>query len=461
MSTFTTRSDAALADRTLKIAIDRTAGTAQVKRSAAVAAWPDFDAARTRAAAIKDHVTANLAAYLQRFEASAIAAGTQVHWARTADEACAIVVGICKAAGAKTVARSKSMLGEEIGLPHALAEAGIVRIETDLAEHIIQLADERPSHIVWPAMHKTREQVSALFRRHHREPHEGEEIAAMAQSARRHLREAMLAADVGISGANFLVADTGAVVTVTNEGNAELSLVPPRVHIVTAGIEKVVPSTDHAIHLLRLLARSATGAALTQYTSFFAGPRRAGDADGPAAMHVVLIDNGRSAMRRDGLADMLRCIRCGACMNHCVVFRQIGGHAYGGTYPGPLGAVLTPALDGLKGNTDLVDACTLNGKCQEVCPVRIPLPTLLRGWREKSWREGLEPTGVRGGIAAWNQLIAHPRLYRLATRTAARMLKAMGRGGWVRRLPLAGGWTRHRDMPQPSGGTFLDQWHRR
>jgi len=218
MTGFKTRADAALADPVLKLAVERTAGTAEAKRALAVEAFPDFERARDRAAAIKDHVIAHLGHYLERFEANAIAAGAQVHWARTADEACRIVIGICNAAGARTVARSKSMLGEEIGLPHALAEAGIGRIETDLAEHIIQLADERPSHIIWPAMHKTREQVSALFRAKHRTPHEEESIAAMAESARRELRSRMLGADVGISGANFLIADTGAVCTVTNEG---------------------------------------------------------------------------------------------------------------------------------------------------------------------------------------------------------------------------------------------------
>jgi len=457
---FKARTDAALADRILKIAVERTAGTAEAKRAVAVAAFPDFEAARDRAAAIKDHVVAHLGHYLEQFEAAATAAGAKVHWAATADEACRIVVDLCKAAGAKNVARSKSMLGEEIGLPHALAEAGIGRVETDLAEHIIQLADERPSHIIWPAMHKTREQVSALFKARHRSPHEEETIAAMAQSARRELRDAMLGADVGISGANFLIADTGAVCTVTNEGNAELSLVPPRVHIVTAGIEKIVPTMDHAIHMLRMLARSATGAALTQYTTFYTGPRRPGDLDGPDEMHIVLVDNGRSRMREEGLAEMLRCIRCGACMNHCVVFRQIGGHAYGGTYPGPMGSVLTPALDGLPKNRDLAHACTLNGKCQEVCPVRIPLPTLLRGWREKSWREGLEPTSMRAGLGLWAWVARRPALYRLGTGLAVRAMRLMGRGGWIGSLPLAGGWTRYRDMPKPAGQTFMQQYRK-
>jgi L-lactate dehydrogenase complex protein LldF len=458
MSGFKDRADLALADRILKVAVERTAGTAEAKRAVAVDAFPDFEAARDRAAAIKDHVVAHLGAYLEQFEASATAAGAKVHWASTADEACRIVIDICKAAGAKSVARSKSMLGEEIGLPHALAEAGIGRVETDLAEHIIQLADERPSHIIWPAMHKTREQVSALFKAKHRSPHAEETIAAMAESARRELRTQMLGADVGISGTNFLIADTGAVCTVTNEGNAELSLVPPRVHIVTAGIEKIVPSMPHAIHMLRMLARSATGAALTQYTTFYTGPKRAGDQDGPEAMHIILVDNGRTKMREEGLAEMLRCIRCGACMNHCVVFRQIGGHAYGGTYPGPMGAVLTPVFDGLKESRELASACTLNGKCQEVCPVRIPLPTLLRGWREKSWREGLEPTSMRAGLSLWAWVATRPRLYRLGTGMAVRAMRMLGRKGWIDKLPLAGGWTRYRDMPKPAARTFMAQY---
>lgn len=457
---FADRVDAALADPILKLAVERTAGTAEAKRTLAIDAFPDFEAARDRAAAIKDHVIANLGFYLEQFEANAVAAGAVVHWARTSQEACDIVIGLCQAAGAKSVARSKSMLGEEIGLPHALAEAGITRVETDLAEHIIQLSGERPSHIIWPAMHKTREQVSALFKASHRDPHTEETIAAMAESARRHLREGMLAADVGICGANFLIADTGAVCTVTNEGNAELSLVPPRMQIVTAGIEKIVPSMGHAVHMLRLLARSATGAPLTQYTTFYTGPKRPGDRDGPEEMHIVLVDNGRSAMRAEGLAEMLRCIRCGACMNHCVVFRQIGGHAYGGTYPGPMGAVLTPAIDGLAANRDLPNACTLNGKCQEVCPVRIPLPTLLRGWREKSWREGLEPKATRAGIGLWAWVARRPQLYRAATATAIAALRGLGGAGWLSKVPMAGGWTRHRDLPRPAAQSFMAQYRK-
>jgi L-lactate dehydrogenase complex protein LldF len=457
---FQTRVDAALADPNLKIAIDRTTGTARTKRAAAVAAWPDFAAARDLGRDIKDHVIAHLDHYLLQFERNAIASGAQVHWARTGQEACEIVIDICRKAGARSVTRAKSMLGEEIGLPHALAEAGIERVETDLAEHIIQLAGEPPSHIIWPALHKTREQVKALFAARHHDPGAMETVEAMVASARRELRARFMAADVGISGANFLVADTGAVCTVTNEGNAELTTTPPRVHIVTAGIEKLVPSTTEAMALLRLLVRSATGADLTQYTTFHCGPKRAEDRDGPEAFHVVLVDAGRTGMLANGLAEMLRCLRCGACLNHCVVFRAIGGHAYGATYPGPLGSVLTPALSGLKPAADLPRACTLNGQCQEVCPVAIPLPTLLRGWRDRIWADGLEPAPMRWGLGLWRFVAQRPALYRLASAMAVRGMGLFARGGWICRMPLAGGWTRHRDLPRQSAETFMSQYRR-
>ena len=399
---------------------------------------------------------AHLDHYLETFERNATAAGAKVHWASSDAEACAIVVRICRDADARLVTRAKSMLGEEIGLPHALADAGIERVETDLAEHIIQLAGERPSHIIWPAMHRTREQVAVLFNAAHQPPPAAEDPASMVQSARRVLREKFLGADVGISGANFLVADTGATCTVTNEGNAELTTTPPRVHIVTAGIEKLVPTTAHAFALLRLLVRSATGGELTQYTTFHCGPKRPGDADGPEEMHIVLVDNGRSRMLADEFREMLRCIRCGACMNHCVVYRQIGGHAYGGVYPGPMGAVLTPVLAGLATSRDLPFACTMNGRCAEVCPVGIPIPTLLRAWRGRSWREGLEPRATRYGIGLWASVARRPRLYRLASGIGVRMLRLLGRGGWIGSLPFAGAWTKHRDFPSPAGRTFMD-----
>jgi L-lactate dehydrogenase complex protein LldF len=458
---FKARTKAALADPTLKIAIERTTGNAERKRAVAVHEFPQFAAARERGRRIKDHVTANLGHYLRVFERNAIASGAKVHWARTSEEACRIVVNICKSSDAKSVTRSKSMLGEEIGLPHALQAAGIQRVETDLAEHIVQLAGETPSHIVWPAMHKTREDIAKLFKAKHSRPPEGDGIPELVRSARRDLRQKFLTADVGISGANFLVADTGAVCTVTNEGNAELTTTPPRVHIVTAGIEKLVPSIEHSFVLLRLLVRSATGGDITQYTTYHCGPKRKGDADGPEEFHIVLVDNGRTRMLADGLKDMLRCIRCGACMNHCVVFRQIGGHAYGATYPGPMGSVLTPALTSLAKSRDLPQACTLNGKCAEVCPVEIPLPTLLRGWRDRSWKEGLEPLTVRAGLNLWAYLARHPGLYHLAMRIAVRWMRLFRRRGWISWMPLAGGWTAHRDFPAPARTTFLEAYNAR
>lgn len=459
---FHDRAQAALDDPTLKIAIDRTTGNAEKKRAVAVAAFPQFEAARDLGKRIKDHVVANLDHYLLEFERNAIASGAQVHWAATAEEASRIVVELCQQAKAKRVTRVKSMLGEEIGLPHALDEAGFERYETDLAEHIVQLAGDRPSHIVWPSMHRTREQVSALFKQSHQQPHTEETIEAMVESARRELRDKFLTADVAISGANFLIADSGATCTVTNEGNAELTTSPPRVHIVTAGIEKLVPSLSHAFAMLRLLVRSATGAEVTQYTTFHCGPRRPDDLDGPEEFHIVLVDNGRSKMLADAsLREMLRCIRCGACMNHCVVFRQLGGHAYGGTYPGPMGAVLTPVLDGLEKSRDLAHACTLNGKCQEVCPVKIPLPTLLRGWRDRSWRDGLEPTTTRIGLGLFTFVASRPWLYRLGQGLALRAMRLFGRNGWISSMPGLGAWTRHRDFPVSETSSFMAQYQRR
>jgi L-lactate dehydrogenase complex protein LldF len=452
---FKARVEAALADPTLKLAIERTTGTAERKRAAALADFPQFEAARARGKRIKDHVIANLDHYLVEFERNAVASGAVVHWAATASDASRIVVDLCRKAGAKRVTRVKSMLGEEIGLPHALDAAGIERVETDLAEHIVQLGGDTPSHIVWPAMHRTREQVSEMFKKLHRAPHTEETIEAMVDSARRELRDKFLSADVSISGTNFLVADTGATCTVTNEGNAELTTTPARVHICTAGIEKLVPSTAHAFAMLRLLVRSATGGDITQYTTFHCGPKQPGDRDGPQEFHIVLVDNGRTRMLKEGLKDMLRCIRCGACMNHCVVFRQVGGHAYGGVYPGPMGAVLTPVFDGLASTRDLPHACTLNGRCQEVCPVDIPLPTLLRGWRDRSWREGLEPVSMRAGLSAFTFVASRPWLYRLATAAAVRVMRLLSRGGWIRRMPFGGAWTAHRDFPAPAARTFM------
>ncbi|MBI1384287.1 MAG: DUF3390 domain-containing protein [Rhizobiales bacterium] len=456
---FKENAERALASSTLRVALDRTTTLLRTRRAAVVAAFPEFAEVRGTAARIKDHTIAHLDHYLEMFERNAIASGAKVHWARTPDEATDIIVRICRQAGARTATRVKSMLGEEIGIGEALAAAGIERVETDLAEHIIQLAGDPPSHIVMPAMHKTHEEVAELFSRKHRRAPDALDVASLVESARRELREKFLSADVGISGANFLIADTGSVVTVTNEGNGELTTTPPRVHIVNAGIEKLVPTVEHATVLLRLLSRSAIGTEFTQYTTFYNGPRRESDRDGPREMHIVLVDNRRTDMLAGFLRPMLRCIRCGACMNHCPVYGAVGGHAYGAVYPGPMGAILTPAMSNLAVAGDLPNACTLNGRCREVCPVDIPLPDLMRRLREEQWSRGLTPRVVRSGLGLWGTLARRPGLYRLATRLAVFSLRLVGwRAGRIGAFPLAGGWTRHRDLPSPQRGTFMDQY---
>ena len=434
------------------------------RRAVAAAALPEFEALRDSARDIKNHTLAHLDLYLERFEEKVRAAGGHVHYAVDAAQARDIVTAICKRLDAKTVTKGKSMISEEIALNDHLAANGIEPVETDLGEYLIQIRGEAPSHIIAPAIHLNKEQVEEDFRRVHSHlPPERDlsEPTTLLAEARGELRQRFLMADVGITGANFLVAETGTSIIVTNEGNGDLTQTLPKAHIVLASLEKLVPTLEDVSQILRVLARSATGQDMSVYTTFSTGPRRPEDPDGPGEYHVVILDNGRSGMLAGQLKEMLRCIRCGACMNHCVVFRQIGGHAYGGTYPGPMGAVLTPALDGLAASRELPNACTLNGKCQEVCPVKIPLPTLLRGWREKSWREGLEPTAMRAGIGLWAWVARRPALYRVGTGMAQRALRLWGRNGWIRSLPLAGGWTRHRDMPVPKGGTFMTQWKKK
>ncbi len=453
---------AALGQPNLQRALDRTTTLLQSRRAEAYREFGEFEAAREAGSRIKDHVLAHLDHYLERFEAAAIAAGCEVHWARDADEACELVVRLCERAQAKTVTRVKSMLGEEIGLPEALDEAGFARVETDLAEHINQLSGDRPSHIVIPALHKTREEVSELFATAHGHGRRITEVAELVESARLTLRRKYFDAEVGISGANFLLADSGAVCTVSNEGNAELTMQLPRVQIVTAGIEKLVPSLDHAGVLLRLLARSALGMELTQYTTFLTGPKRSDDRDGPEEMHIVLVDSGRTELLGDDLAPILKCIRCAACINHCPVYGQIGGHAYGGIYQGPMGSVLTPAMASLAKSKDLPHACTLNGRCVEVCPVKIPLTDMMRSLRERTWREGLTDRPTRWGLALWGAVARRPALYRVASRCGVAVMRLWARGRpALASLPGAGAWTRSRDFAAPPpGGTFMARYRR-
>lgn len=448
----------ALSQHNLKATIRRTTDKAEQKRAAVIATFPNFNNARSQGQKIKDHVIKHLSHYLGEFEKNAIANGAIVHWANTGEQATKIVLDICEQHKAKKITRSKSMLGEEIGLSHGLDDAGYDRIETDLAEHIIQLAGDPPSHIVWPAMHRSREDVVELFRNHHKDPAASEQITDLVRSARHELRTKFLTADIGISGANFLLADSGSTCTVTNEGNAELTTTPPKVHIVTAGIEKLVPSMAHAIPLMRLLTRSATGGELTQYNTFHNGPKRPGDADGPEECHIVLVDNGRTKMLEDDMKEMLRCIRCGACMNHCVVYKHIGGHAYGSVYPGPMGSVLTPHISGLDVANKQTHACTLNGRCEEVCPVNIPLPKLIRALRAKSWEKKYEPIMNRTIVTLFTQLAIRPKLFQFFLSIGTLWMQLFNKKGWIKFMPLAGGWTKNRDLPAPEARTFMQQY---
>jgi L-lactate dehydrogenase complex protein LldF len=461
---FKSNARAAIADAGLQKALANSRPQFMARRSAAIAALPEFEALRDTARDIKNHTLANLDFYLEQFAAKVEAAGGTVHWCATADEARAAVLKICRDAGARTVTKGKSMISEELAINDHLEAAGIVPVETDLGEYIIQLRHELPSHIIAPAFHLNREDWEAQFRASHtdlppdRVFHERRDILT---EARGKLREKFLAADVGITGANFLIAETGSSVIVTNEGNGDLTQTLPRVHIALASIEKVVPTLEDCASLLRVLARSATGQAMSVYTTFSTGARRPGDLDGPEQYHVVLVDNGRSAMLGGEFQDMLRCIRCAACMNHCPVYGAVGGHAYGWVYPGPMGAVLTPALIGVDKAGNLPNASTFCGKCESVCPVKIPLPKLMRHGREREFERHLTPTAARANLALWGWVAKRPALYRLVTRAGALLLGRLGRRrGGFRRLPFAGGWTGGRDLPAPEGETFFARYAR-
>ncbi len=460
---FKENSTAALADEQLQRALLNVKRGFVYKRAKAREGLPEFDALKRQGREIKDHTLANLDLYLEEYERKVLESGGHVHWAATAEDARAIVLRICQENDAKSVTKGKSMVAEEIGLNGALEASGIEVVETDLGEYIIQLRGEGPSHIIAPAIHLTRNQIEADFRRVHVDlPPERrlEEPVELVSEARAMLRAKFIGADVGITGANFLIAETGSSVIVTNEGNGDLTQLLPRIHIVVASLEKIVPTLEDASAILRLLARSATGQEMSTYTTFSTGPRRDGDPDGPAAYHVVLLDNGRTEMLGSEFHEMLRCIRCGACMNHCPVYNAVGGHAYGWVYPGPMGAVLTPQLIGVHEAGHLPNASTFCGRCESVCPMEIPLTKLMRHWREREFSEGKSPWQARAIIRAWAFLARRPELYHWMMQLPPRILAMLGRKrGRFTSAPFAGGWTKHRDLPTPQGPTFQALWH--
>ncbi|MDI9409459.1 MAG: LutB/LldF family L-lactate oxidation iron-sulfur protein [Candidatus Pacebacteria bacterium] len=425
------------------------------KRLAALAEFPEFESTREEAIAIKTDVLNHLSHYLLQFESQVTDQGGQVHWARTAAEANQTILSICREHNAKLVTKGKSMVTEEIGLNEALIAEGIETVETDLGEYIIQLRGEPPSHIIRPAMHLSRAQVAESFVAHHHDLNPDRDLSEPSEllaEARQKLRQKFLTAEIGITGANFLIAETGTTVIVTNEGNGDLTQCLPPVHIVVTGIEKIVPNLESFATILRLLPRSATSQEITAYVTLSTGPRRKTDADGPREFHVVLVDNGRSEMLGSELREMLRCIRCGACLNHCPVFHAVSGHAYGSVYTGPMGAVISPQIQGLEESGHLPNASSFCGRCEEVCPMKIPLPDLMRKWRNRQFERHLGSAWPRWGIGIWGWVAARPQLYKKIAAMAARILPRLLRWGFV---PLGGGWLRYRDLPAPEGKSFM------
>ncbi|MBE7636062.1 iron-sulfur cluster-binding protein [Sneathiella sp. P13V-1] len=452
----------AMQDENLRAALGRVKEGFTAKRAEAAADLPEFEDLRDQARDIKDHVLENLDYYLEYFEKKVIEAGGVVHWCSNAKEAKETILKICRDVDAKTVTKGKSMITEEIGLNKFLESEGIEPIETDLGEYIIQLADEPPSHIIGPAVHKTKEQVTELFHEHHQQygyTEREEDAEKLVGEARAVLRHKYVVADVGITGANFLVAETGSTAIVTNEGNGDLTQSLPKTHIAVASIEKVIPTLEDVSTVMRVLARSATGQEMSVYTTFSTGPKRSDDIDGPENFHVVLLDGGRSEMIGTELQELLRCIRCGACMNHCPVYHAVGGHSYGWVYPGPIGAALNPQMVGIEEARHLPNASSFCGRCEEVCPVRIPIPKILRHWREKAFEQQISPKPERWGIELWGFFAKRPWAYRLMTKVAVRVLGLMGgKNGKIKSLPMNNGWTAVRDLPAPQGATFMEQW---
>ena len=457
---FMQASEEALGNKNLQRILGQLGDTLGKKNKEAWAALPNSDFVREKARTIKDATLAELDKHLETLEASVKARGGQVHWADDGEAACRIVCDIIKARGGKKVVKSKSMTTEEIHLNHALEAAGVEAVETDFGEYIIQVAGHRPSHIVGPALHLSARQVADIL-----SPVAGETLPAerepLAAFARRQLRTEFAEADVGISGANFAVAETGTIVLISNEGNARLTTALPKVHIAIMGMEKVIPKLADLPYFLKVLARAATGQKLSIYTSIITGARQPGELDGPEEFHLVILDNGRSKILGSPLRESLFCIRCGACLNACPIYRNVGGHSYGGVYSGPIGAVLTPLYDGLSANHHLPHASSLCGACQAACPVKIQIPEMLIQLREKLHDEPEQKNRLESlAYRLWARSLRSPFLYRLSTWLATRTVGRWNRStGWIKRLPgKLHGWTQKRDFPAPAPQRFRDWW---
>ncbi len=437
----------------IPMAVQQATGRFVHTRAARVAELPEWEQMRQIASDIRAHTLENLDGYLTHLETAVRAAGGQVHWASTAEDARRIVIQIAQEHNVKLAVKSKSMATEEIELNHALEAAGIQALETDLGEYIIQLAGTGPSHIIVPAVHLTKEEIAALFSKHLGIDAPTDPIE-LARIARETLREKFLSAEMGISGGNFLIAETGTLVMVTNEGNGRMCTTIPDLHVAVVGIDKVIPDWDSLIIFLKLLARSATGQKLSTYTQFITGPRRAEGEFGPKEFHLVLLDNGRSRVLKDPIGrDVLKCIRCGACSNVCPVYKNVGGFAYGSFISGPIGAILTPQMLGTQAARELPYASTLCGACAEVCPVKIPIPTILRHLRRRvaqgdEFAAPTMPVPLRAVAGLASLALAQNWIYRFGARLLPFLMSVFRRDGWIARAPYPlSRWTAGRPLP--------------
>lgn len=452
--TFKANASDALADAPLRKSLRTAMDGLMAKRKSVLSDEHELQTLRDLCEHIRQRSLAQLPELLTQLETNLTRLGVQVHWAETTEQACAIIHQIMLDKNSTLMVKGKSMVSEEIELNHYLAERDIEAIESDMGEYIVQMAGEKPTHIVMPAIHKTKEQISTLFHEHLHTT-ETHDVDELIQIGRHALRSVYRRADVGLSGVNFAVAETGTLCLVENEGNGRLCTTVPPVHIAITGIEKVVAKLSDVVPLYSLLTRSAVGLDITTYFNLITGPRRSGELDGPQEMHLVLLDNGRTqAYADEQMRKTLQCIRCGACMNHCPVYTRIGGHAYGTVYPGPIGKIVTPHMLGLETTRDLPTASSMCGACGEVCPVKIPIPSLLRRLREEAVRApAAEPQHMRGQGAkhskketlvwkAWRTLNTSPGLYRVAMYAGTRLRGLMPAD--------IGPWTRYRSVPKPA-----------
>src|ERR1700722_11767969 len=437
---FKARAGQNLADQRLQQNLTKLSTKFVSARAAALTAI-DFGATRAALKELRNRALENLNVWLETFEREATRRGVTVLYAETTQEAARLVADIARRHDVRKVIKTKSMVTEEMRLNEVLGQMGVQSIETDLGEYILQINDnEPPSHIIAPVVHKDKDEIADLFARTHGRPRLTE-IPDMTREARDMLRPHFLSADMGVTGGNFLIAETGSVAVVTNEGNEGMCTVMPRIHVAVTGIEKILPTLEALATAMRLLPRSATGQTTSNYFSLLTGPRATGEQDGPEHMYFVLVDAGRTGLIGGEFQEMLRCIRCGACMNHCPVYQKIGGHAYGWVYPGPMGSVLTPAYVGIDRALDLPQAATLCGACNSVCPVGIPLSDLLRKLREKQTERGLRPWTERAALMVWGRLALNPAAYSTFTKLSVRILERMGgQRKSIARLPLGAGW---------------------